>query len=184
MKTPKTKPCARCKEVLPAASFDLHPRATSGLHSYCKPCRKARNAERPNYPRPKYDRTTSETPKECVSCHRMLEPSQYMSNVNSSDGLRSRCKACTSSTQILRKYHLTSDQYAELAKNGCRICGSYEKLHVDHDHACCPRADSGSAAVCGKCIRGILCSMCNRGLGFFRDNPVYLEGAIEYLRST
>jgi hypothetical protein len=30
-------------------------------------------------------------------------------------------------------------------------------------------------------VRGLLCSNCNLGLGYFKDNPKYLEGAIKYL---
>lgn len=165
-----TKTCARCQRTLPVSDFPPNPKLKSGLHSYCRPCRNVRKSK-----------TRPVTPKQCVTCHRMLSPDQYMANINSSDGLRSRCKSCTSSTQILRKYHLTSDQYTEMAKDGCHICGSYKRLHVDHDHACCPRADSGSASICGQCVRGILCNNCNTGLGMFQDNPAIMLTAINYL---
>ncbi len=62
-------------------------------------------------------------------------------------------------------------------QNGeCRICNV--KLNknryvgdmavVDHCH------------TTGK-IRGLLCNSCNRGLGYFRDNPKFLSNAISYL---
>ena len=50
----------------------------------------------------------------------------------------------------------------------CVICGSKEQLVVDHDH------------VTGK-VRGMLCNHCNRGLGHFRDDPMLLEFAAQYL---
>jgi hypothetical protein len=50
----------------------------------------------------------------------------------------------------------------------CVICGSQEKLVVDHSHK------TGN-------IRGLLCNHCNRGLGHFRDDPMLLEFAAQYL---
>jgi hypothetical protein len=65
--------------------------------------------------------------------------------------------------------------------HGCAICGRAEprstNWHVDHDHACCPPKGS-----CGKCVRGILCGPCNRGLGYFGDDESRLVAAAEYLR--
>jgi hypothetical protein len=50
----------------------------------------------------------------------------------------------------------------------CVICGNDEKLVVDHDHT------TGA-------VRGMLCNHCNRGLGHFRDDPMLLEFAAQYL---
>ena len=50
----------------------------------------------------------------------------------------------------------------------CVICGDSGALVVDHDH------------VTGQ-IRGMLCNHCNRGLGHFRDDPMLLEFAAQYL---
>lgn len=76
-----------------------------------------------------------------------------------------------------------------LAKsNGkCYICGmeetqsnwngdGYQSLCIDHDHACCDRYGS-----CGKCVRGLLCSGCNSGLGAFKDDPARLRAAADYI---
>ena len=48
------------------------------------------------------------------------------------------------------------------------ICGDEGQLVVDHDHQT------------GK-VRGMLCNHCNRGLGHFRDSPMLLEFAAQYL---
>ena len=82
------------------------------------------------------------------------------------------------------KYGLSSAKYAEmLAEQGgvCWICqqppSDKHKLHVDHDHTCCPGEKS-----CGKCVRALLCNHCNRGLAAFMDDPALLKAAIKYLR--
>jgi hypothetical protein len=66
----------------------------------------------------------------------------------------------------------------------CAICKRFEDdlkspLHVDHDHNCC----SGEKS-CGKCIRGLLCYDCNRGLGAFKDSDLLLKNAQVYLSLT
>jgi hypothetical protein len=50
---------------------------------------------------------------------------------------------------------------------------------IDHDHTCCPGKRS-----CGKCIRGLLCQKCNKGLGCFTDDIYKLQTAIEYVQSS
>jgi len=76
---------------------------------------------------------------------------------------------------LKRTYGISVEQYEEMSKYGCQICGKYNshgrKLHVDHDHKT-------------KHVRGVLCDPCNRGLGTFFDDPILLEAAASYLRST
>tara|TARA_B110000503_G_scaffold127351_2_gene196989 strand:+ start:733 stop:1053 length:321 start_codon:yes stop_codon:yes gene_type:complete len=58
---------------------------------------------------------------------------------------------------------------------GCAVC-EYKfgqktgDMHVDHDHT------SGA-------VRGLLCDLCNRGLGYFKDNPKVLEQAAKYIKT-
>lgn len=80
----------------------------------------------------------------------------------------------------IKKYGLTPEQYALMFKEQggvCAICGRPERtilrgkprsLSVDHCHS------SGR-------IRGLLCGLCNLGLGGFEDNIEYLLDAIVYL---
>jgi hypothetical protein len=58
--------------------------------------------------------------------------------------------------------------HARTARDSCSVCGSSERLVVDHDH------DTDV-------IRGTLCNNCNAGLGFFRDNGALLAKALVYL---
>jgi hypothetical protein len=74
------------------------------------------------------------------------------------------------------RYNLEPQHKAALldAQNGgCAICGyKFEQkvgdMKVDHDHK------TGA-------VRGLLCDLCNRGLGMFRDNQDNLTKAISYL---
>lgn len=75
-------------------------------------------------------------------------------------------------SRLKNKYGLTLKEYEELVQRQggkCAICKKKSpKLCVDHDHST------------GK-VRGALCTPCNTGLGFFRDDIVFLENAITYL---
>ena len=91
------------------------------------------------------------------------------------NGLDSWCRVCraTYRSEICRgkfRSDLTDEQLkqikAEVAE--CVICGDSGPLVVDHDH------------VTNK-VRGMLCNHCNRGLGHFRDSPMLLEFAAQYL---
>ena len=80
-------------------------------------------------------------------------------------------------------HSLSIEQYNEMLKSQnrvCAICGKEElifddrtkkfrRLAVDHNHKT------------GK-IRGLLCSLCNRGLGFFYDDINLFKKVIKYLR--
>lgn len=60
----------------------------------------------------------------------------------------------------------------------CAVCKEVlDCPHIDHDHQCCPGLKS-----CGKCVRGLLCDNCNRGLGAFHDRPEVLVSAAEYIK--
>ena len=81
---------------------------------------------------------------------------------------------------LRRNYGLTIKGYEEMLarqNNGCAIChkppstnGGRTRiyLYVDHCHK-------------KKEVRGLLCSNCNRGIGYFFDNPDYLNKASKYL---
>ena len=70
------------------------------------------------------------------------------------------------------KYGITIQTYEAMRVaqgNKCAICQeSCGKLHIDHDHK------TGN-------VRQLLCGACNRGLGNFRDNTLFLIRAMHYL---
>ena len=63
------------------------------------------------------------------------------------------------------------EQFIAAQPKQCRICGTTDKLVLDHNHA-------------NNQLRGLLCSCCNAGLGQFKDNPVLLTQAIVYLHNS
>jgi ERCC4-type nuclease len=77
---------------------------------------------------------------------------------------------------LIKKYGITQEQYNELynkQEGKCAICKKHQSelkqaLGVDHNHKT------------GK-IRGLLCSKCNRGLGYFNDNKDIVNSAGNYL---
>lgn len=77
--------------------------------------------------------------------------------------------------KLRNKYGITPADWDALhdAQLGrCAIClatlAEVAKVCVDHDH------ETGE-------VRGLLCNGCNRGLGYFKDDPDRLKRAAEYL---
>ena len=74
------------------------------------------------------------------------------------------------------RYGITPEQFIdkyERQEKCCAICHSEMKISesaIDHNHT------TGE-------FRGILCKQCNRALGMFKDSPVVLKNALEYLEA-
>ena len=156
------KHCKRCGADKPLSDFHKDSKAKDGHCFYCKECNKKKTR------------------------------AHYAEHVDK-DAEKARGKARSQNGdyrnyQYLKKYGITLDQYNDLLeKQGgkCAICGITREecndkraLPVDHDHECCP-----GVVTCGKCVRGILCHSCNRGVGLLKDSPKNLIKAAEYLRS-
>lgn len=114
--------------------------------------------------------------KQCSTCTQWLATSSFYSNAKTKDGLATKCIDCARSDALQRGYGISADRYAEMLteqKGVCAICGGVNKdgrkLFVDHDH------DTTA-------VRGLLCNLCNRGIGNLRDSIAYLEAAIRYLK--
>jgi hypothetical protein len=97
---------------------------------------------------------------------------------------KSLCLTCYARHGRIARFGLPEDWYQEtLKKQGgvCVICGKeniqkngkysgrVKKMHIDHDH------ETGA-------VRGLLCQMCNQGLGCFKDSTDLLTNAIDYLK--
>lgn len=88
-------------------------------------------------------------------------------------------KYCMYKAKRLSKYKITFSKIREFLKsqnNSCAICKKEftptatnpHSINIDHCH------------TTGK-TRGLLCGLCNRGLGQFNDNVSFLKEAINYL---
>ena len=147
--------------------------------------------------------------KVCTRCKVEQNLSEFRKNKNNKDGLHLWCRTCTRDyyhtnkekmdartkkwvsenpdrfRQIQRESSrgITDAEYNQMLSDQgglCLICETkMETPHLDHDHRCCP-----GVRICGKCIRGILCPTCNRGLGFFKDDVHLLKKAIDYLEKS
>lgn len=76
-------------------------------------------------------------------------------------------------------YGLTVDALIELLAHGCAVCRSHERLHVDHDHTCCPPGSSPRS--CGGCVRAALCHECNTALGLLREDPARIRALLAHI---
>lgn len=87
------------------------------------------------------------------------------------------CLRCQYYKHVERTFGVTKQQFFDMLDaqgNACAICREALDLaqrmavHVDHDHK------TGQ-------VRGLLCHLCNKGLGHFRDNTNFLHAAVAYL---
>ena len=90
-------------------------------------------------------------------------------------------------SKLKKLYGITVAQYYEMLATqggGCATCGAKtpggrhykrmgkpEKFYVDHCHST------------GK-VRGLLCNLCNRGIGYLRDDPELATQIAQYLRNS
>lgn len=110
----------------------------------------------------RYTRTT------CKLCYNNHLRDWRNSQTFSIDGIK------RSGVNLRKKYGITLDQYADMYESqsgACYVCGGSEYgklLVVDHNH------NTGE-------IRALLCSPCNKALGFVRENTTILNSLINYV---
>jgi len=146
----------------------------------------------------------------CNKCEKDLSADCYHKDQQRKFGRPVRCKDCTNadcrrnrdavksrqrakdwqasnrdrvrSNHLQNKYNMSTQDYERLFKEQkglCKICGKPEtnshhrtktphSLAVDHDHRT------------GK-VRGLLCALCNSGLGKFKESSQLLQRAKEYI---
>jgi hypothetical protein len=79
---------------------------------------------------------------------------------------------CVNRWKLYHIYAISEEVYQKMVieqRGRCAICEDNSRLLcIDHDHTT-------------KQVRGLLCSKCNSGLGFFKDNTILLMKAKDYL---
>lgn len=118
----------------------------------------------------------SATERRCTGCG-AVKPIDLFHRVSRGSGYVSRCKSCRNAEisiiQRKRRYGLTDEDYQSMLREQggrCAVCGSTERLCVDHDHS------TGA-------VRKILCDYCNKALGLIEDDPRRLRALAEYIEA-
>ena len=159
-------------------------------YTHCRTCRLQRMRDR-RKDDPKVGRGINNSSKtECPKGHPYDEENTITYIIKATGKPKRACRACAranSLKQNIKLYGITLEQFEallEVQDSQCAICSrkfwkECSAPNIDHDHSCCDKQRSS----CGKCIRGLLCSSCNVGLGSFRDEPGLLTKGAKYLRS-
>lgn len=97
----------------------------------------------------------------------------------------------------LYNHRMTMEQYTDLRLAQADRCGACKQplrfgetraVTVDHDPRCCSYETlstgrkKGMPISCGKCVRALLCSPCNRAVGFLERYPQRIHMWIDYIR--
>lgn len=148
--------------------------------------------------------------KKCTLCNETKDLSEFYVINKNPNRLTARCRKCTNiktmewaktdsgkashdksrklwvdgnkehrkNYELNRAYGISLDDYNEMRVKqnySCAVCGKHETeavrkmLYVDHCHTT-------------NKVRGLLCSVCNKALGLFKDNPEFLLRAVSYLK--
>lgn len=114
--------------------------------------------------------------KTCPKCEVEKTQGDFRPRWNTPTGYSHWCKRCSWEYTLVSKYGLTADGYEAIDRGQggtCAICGAppgKRRLAVDHDHA------TGA-------VRGLLCTKCNVGLGYFKDSAEGVRRALDYLEN-
>lgn len=154
-----SKTCGRCNTERPLDSFHVrrYKSGRVGYQAWCQPC--SRTAVREN--RAKNPTVRRERERQ-TRAQRSLVEKRYREH---------------------KRYGLAPGEYdAMLLMQGgrCAVCAERpteaNPLCVDHDHKCCPERHS-----CGKCVRGLVCRLCNWMPGNSQDTAARLRAGAAYL---
>lgn len=142
----------------------------------CKDCLLLPESERPQRPRSVINSKTGKPfPGPRCQTHHLVK--------RNADRVKSHGR------RVATIYGITVEFYwalYEFQGGKCYICerayGKTKRLAVDHNHTC--TADHPAENACELCVRGLLCTMCNRKIvGHLRDDPKAFRRGAEYLEN-
>lgn len=173
------KVCVKCHESKPLSEYHVH-NVERGYHrNFCKECQNEwakKWRETPDGQ--EYHKTYDECHREKQAEYRKI----YREALLKSPKLQAKKRSYHRQWELGKNFGLSLDDYETMlsAQDGkCAICGtdkSYKNgnkrrnFSVDHDH------------VTGK-VRGLLCFVCNTGIGHLQDDADIIRKAIVYLES-
>ena len=156
-----TKYCSGCDTNKKITEFHIDNSEKDGHRFQCKICRNAKQRE------------YAKNNKDIIKARNAKKAESRRAYYQSEAGIKSSRRA-----HLKQKYNITLEKYEEMLENQnhvCKICGSPEMnnknkvLCVDHNH----KTEE---------IRGLLCGLCNAGIGHFKDDINLFINAIKYLK--
>lgn len=147
--------------------------------------------------------------KICKNCDELKEVSEFGNNLQTQDGINSRCNKCFSSRRnllnvgrhgitaikkkrasqhLIKTFGITMEERDRIyAKQDgkCAICRTpwYEGEYDQSIASPFRKLSVDHNHITGK-IRGLLCVNCNTALGSFKDSIDLLESSIRYLKES
>lgn len=192
--TTLTKVCTKCNKTKPLDEFHRNKNSKDGRVCHCKPCVKvssavwaAANPERRKATDKAWSDANSERARATTKAWREANPERAKAASEAWREANPERYRKTRRRNHLKRYSITLEQFEDMLSaqdGGCGICaidepGGMGNFHVDHDHTCC-----SSDSACVKCLRGLLCHMCNLGVGALGDSVEGIIRAIDYLIRT
>lgn len=162
-----TQMCRQCKREMRFEQFATAQSTRTGFQNVCRQCISDNNK--------RYNSTVQNVRRE--KCKAYYEANkEFCKNISREWRRENPRKHRDAILKAL--YGLTLDKYEEMlaSQEGlCAICrrpesqANRKNLNVDHNHS------TGE-------VRGLLCSLCNRAIGYFQDDISILMSAVSYLK--
>lgn len=195
-----SRSCSKCKIVKPFTEFHRAPKFKFGVYPSCKACCIIERARVYKANRTvaiaKAKEWKDKNPERALASQRKCRAAnvdkhkRYMKAWQAENRMPKPTE-WVSKGQLYR-HNISLDAFLDLLKRqrySCAACKAkfqktgdrYYRPYIDHDHSCCPSGDSRS---CGRCIRGLLCHMCNLALGHVYNSSHRLRQLANYMDST